>query len=799
MSTTLGEALITGIDIRESFRGFSEGFGSRPERAPMTAETIIYGHNGSGKSTLSAFLEALGTTGSPTKCQIRTLDTTFDLKRGDKLPGVDIIVFNNSYIDRNLVTFLEGTGTSTLTFALGEASIHNQERRSIIESHLARNEAWASSVRSSIQDTNSESTDLLTSVKSEVIKYLSDFDPAEYNTTRFTVQKARQLLESTHGSVLTDEALEKASKTLNDKASIVLNIPPLILTPLEDLLKPLNDLLGFLPEDSTTFDTANNAKLADWLRAGVNLHTDGKDCLFCGNSLTSDRLLRITEALSDKNETVRTQIELLAAAIRNQQGALRFWMDDLPPVTSLASEVQQDYNQALESLRASVALESRFYENVAQHLDAKSTNMSATINWSYAPLPKPVSTTEIVGILDRHNTAVLSTDARKISAISEIKGHIEASFRDRIESSKRRSERLNILSGRLSAAIRDDKFRLDQINAEEGDTSAFAAHISTDLRSIFGKGALSVVESPNGDGYMALRDGEAATHLSEGERKIIALCYFLRSLHSRSIIPEHTTVVIDDPVTSLDRENMFATASWIAQESRRVNQLILLTHNYEFFHLQRRMLERFDSTDSGISALELVNDRDGFDEAATGPKLLPNVLLTSSKSSEYHLLFSTVCEAVLNQASSPHLTIVGNSARRLIEGFLAFKAPQVVSFGDRLSVASPSEIPPETIMRLKHFLHHHSHRSAPDPTEIGVFPTRTLRSDLKLALIYIRMADPEHFSRMCTSVGVDEKPLFSGKEIAIFQRQIKDKRTGLPLNTFGLAEDSAEQSAPSKR
>jgi wobble nucleotide-excising tRNase len=69
--------------------------------------------------------------------------------------------------------------------------------------------------------------------------------------------------------------------------------------------------------------------------------------------------------------------------------------------------------------------------------------------------------------------------------------------------------------------------------------------------------------------------------MSSGDRNTLALAFFFASLERESNL-DHVTVVIDDPMTSLDEHRSLATIQEIRRLSAIVGQLVILSHSKPF-------------------------------------------------------------------------------------------------------------------------------------------------------------------------------------------------------------------------
>lgn len=70
--------------------------------------------------------------------------------------------------------------------------------------------------------------------------------------------------------------------------------------------------------------------------------------------------------------------------------------------------------------------------------------------------------------------------------------------------------------------------------------------------------------------------------LSEGEKTALAFSYFLSKVTIETKNPSQTIIIIDDPISSLDDNRIYNTASLIANTFQDYKQLFILSHNFFF-------------------------------------------------------------------------------------------------------------------------------------------------------------------------------------------------------------------------
>lgn len=107
--------------------------------------------------------------------------------------------------------------------------------------------------------------------------------------------------------------------------------------------------------------------------------------------------------------------------------------------------------------------------------------------------------------------------------------------------------------------------------------------------------------------------------LSTSDRSTLALAFFLSSLDASENLSK-TTVVIDDPVSSFDDNRSLATVQALQKLSKRVKQMILLSHKTSFLNKMWRELDHEECL-----TLSIVRTGTGFDIRTWAIDQGPNV------------------------------------------------------------------------------------------------------------------------------------------------------------------------------
>lgn len=149
-----------------------------------------------------------------------------------------------------------------------------------------------------------------------------------------------------------------------------------------------------------------------------------------------------------------------------------------------------------------------------------------------------------------------STEAKREAARQKLNLHRAAIF-------PRYQNAINGYLRKLNAGFRVTQVK--SINQRTGTTSSYAIEIRGSEVPISGLPGTPTFSNT----------------LSAGDRNALALAFFFASLDERTDL-DKTTVVFDDPITSLDDHRSLATVHEVVGLADRVEQLIILSHSKNF-------------------------------------------------------------------------------------------------------------------------------------------------------------------------------------------------------------------------
>lgn len=495
-----------------------------------------------------------------------------------------------------------------------------------------------------------------------------------------------------------------------------------------------------------------NQSLESWLRTGLALHQGIRECEFCGSAISDARLSMLKGHFSLEYEAL---VRDLAAAI-SECTALNF-------AASLPDE--RDFMPDLKS--QFIALKKRLgnWETWAADLRAKMTDalsqkqlqIESSLPWqvdlSRAPEGESLIL-EINELVTQHNQTVAVLGQTRSNARTALEQHHAALFfRDSELSAKEYScakarekeAKARTLAGRISAHVAAIELQVRQ-------QSIGAANLNDMLCFLLAESGIGVVAV--GDGLFEFRrDGAAAENLSDGERTAIAFAYFLTSLEANGANPADLIVFIDDPISSLDSNHIYAIYSLISESLSACRQVFVSTHNSELFNLMKDKWfdprKRYANTASA-HAYYTCRSIDGNGKWSASIDDLPTLL--RKHKSEYHFVFEQLHRFATAHAPSLHEAYTApNLLRKYLEAYLGFRKPSVSKWSDKLDLLFDTPLERREIQKFADDASHlHGfNRLLQQPNFIT-----TSKDCVNKVIAAMKAKDFNHYESLCEVIGV---------------------------------------------
>ena len=699
---------------------------------------VIYGRNYSGKTTLSRMVRAFETGRLSDKygsCSF-TIETETDIlsEQNYKDKPILVRVFNDDFVRENLGFVIDQSGTIAPFAVLGEDNERIEGKiRSIVDelgSDIDGKRTGLYAEKEAAQkkfldikgnfDTTVSSLD-----KQKNIKATDRKIGIKYNSERFGNQNYNiRNLDSDIATVLSDTYSPLDSVQIKQYETYLtekeIGIPTEI-EPFEPIIRDIALSVAELCKRSINNsnkiqELVNDIALQEWVKQGIN-YNNGRDyCAFCGQPLTDVRWQELFSHFDEESEKLNKELLAVKETIKSEK--LRVENGFSPNCEDFYSDYKEEINSLIDRYQE----ESRKY---VSKLNALSEQVECRISSIYKPVEYDVSIPE-------YSFSQIFGDYSNIRMQSIAHATGITSRKAEAQKQLRLAEVYNfvISIGYLQIASQIDKLKLEKIEAQEdlskakeiierkqseilslrrqqNDEEKGAVKVNEYLHTFFGHRYLSLVAKIEGQDdqkqiYFEIeRNGKKAFHLSEGEKSLIAFCYFVAKLNDVETMGKHPIIWIDDPISSLDSNHIYFVYSLIAQEILAKDcyeQLFITTHNLQFLKYLRVLSINNHSKGKGVHRSNFLIDRIGDTSVL---KVMPHYLKLHG--TEFNHWFDCIFQcANQNEITDENIYLFesfGNNARKFLETYLYYRYPDKKDFNTHLKRFFGDSDIPQIIVR----------------------------------------------------------------------------------------------------
>lgn len=672
-------------------------------RYKLPSKTLIYADNGRGKSTLTSIL---GSCASGEDSQVRdrkTIDSklpqavTLIFSNGNKIAfqngtwttrTPEIRVYDGNFIERNVYSGIAITSDhkrNLLDFALGQAAVSARQDEKTATAEWKEASGNVSDLSAKIASHVGRGADI-----SELLAA-----PA--------IEDVDSLIEAAHKRI---QEIDRSDSIRQLPIPREHNVPTLDIDRLQDILNTTIENVDssadeIVNQHLSMLDTPIDAK---WIADGFSMPTHDV-CPYCGQPTADIELVRMyasyfnTEYSEFQKHLDAIEFEVSRMTSPDQIAKLAKLRDVVNSQLSTWGEYVD--TQQIDS--SSDATSKLILENI-------NDLVSGLIAKKRAAPGQPQMTqdqNDEVRLLWRQFVSVIESENALIRSanitIREFLSSLDAASKqvilrnlDGLELSKLRHsatisklvDSLNIAKDNLARAEHAKKDARDQLSKVMNSTlSQYGADVNVHLEKLGAKFSIKALKTnfraktPGTDYQIELRGqpvpiaGGApsfATALSDGDKRTMAFAFFAASALADDNL-EKEVVVIDDPMSSLDRSRRSYTIDLICRMASRAEQTIILAHDPSFL---RALKKRWESGDKSLQvrSLEICSAAQGYSDFQESD-------LDELCETEYLRNFRMVSELVDNGSTTISTFVVAEALRPLLEGYLHRKFPNSVSEG----------------------------------------------------------------------------------------------------------------------
>lgn len=717
--------------------------------ANFTKYNLIYGWNYSGKTTLSRLFQVLAVPTELTQWQGCQFEV--ELQGGGKLTHANLAnpqrikVFNRDFIQSNF----QQENKAPTVFIVGGNTIHLRNRITRLNEHVDKTRTIGDRLNERHQQLKRELDSLSTTHASSVATLTGD---KTYNRTKLTAEIAR-IKATPYTFILADEALQ-AKVSLLRSTQEWKGISPVahITTNLETLRQDLSTVLNKTASNEAITKLKENRDLESWIRTGLSHHANATQCEFCGSTIPADRLTALqrhfSKAYEDLSSEATTQVNTLGTTKFNI--ALPDERDFMPDLKGqfITLKVKVDAwidwangvvgELATLAQQKQLALETQLSCSVDTGRAAEFTQIVADINT----------------LITEHNKKRSQLDREKMAAKEAIEKHNAATFFETnnisdkeaaIQTAETKADKAKILLANI-----EEKKNAIEIQIQQ--QSIAAQKINETIQLLLPDNSISVAEISGGF-FEFRRDGVQAKNLSEGEKTAITFAYFLATLENNGASLSQTIVFIDDPISSLDSNHIYAIYALITKRLDSCLQIFVSTHNSELYTLLKDKWFNFRQEFANHANASSYYARRFVDNNQLWHSTLEDtpVLLRKYKS-EYQFVFEQLHKFSSSQGPSLHEAYTApNLLRKFLEAYLGFKKPCTPQWSSKLDLLFDTDIEQTEIQKFSDDASHLQglNRALQQPDFIS-----NAQNTVKKVIQALKAKDNPHYISMCTVIGV---------------------------------------------
>lgn len=736
--------------------GSFKDFNADENLAEFQKYNLIWGLNGTGKTTLSNLFVCLNNGKIDNNFFDKdSLKEDFDILLSndqhikefkENLYCNKIKIFNRDFVYNNLTLDNNNAQSNALTYTIGETAKEIKDKLNELNNELAGYYTEVQGKNKLIlqhkYDTGLEDLEKVYKNAAELVRLdLNIKNAPEYNIRQFKQDYARY--SENESTITEDEKNEYAKQYIQPVKSTIDSINFEIIT--NDTLRQIEDII------TKEYKRADiKEELAQWLEKGLEFKAENTTfCPFCNKSIENweqrfneikniikkdDSFLSFEKSLQVLYSLVKDSFNV----IKNTSFTLR--VDDF--CNNIPQSVLDDYKTAFENYK-------NFMENLVKILNQKKQTpdkifslTNKTVIEHYIKIRNTLNS-----LINIHNTNTANIQDVKNNAKSIVVGYYVQENKNEITDKKSKLEILNAEIEKAQKEIDVIRLEINKLNAELTNQKAPMAEIERYIYIVFGYKKFTLTYDDETKSYLICREnGDIAKNLSEGEKTVIAFAYFLATLKTIHFNMKDAIIVIDDPVSSLDQQYLFNLINLLTTRFNKPSdfeQLFILTHNFYFYKKFRAFLrnkgkigeiyELFSLTKSNTSIIENADD------------------YLKTYTSEYtHTIKYLKQVAAMEEGKIKEIPL-GNSIRKILEIFLAFRCPRKNTIFTRYEVVT-KKIPDDEKCKFKYLqdiANASSHTEECEDLEtLEEFKLFVTKNEIEQLFNFIKLIDEPHYNEI---------------------------------------------------
>jgi len=564
--------LISEVDLSDYANRFDNN-----KLTDLKRKNYIYGKNGTGKSTIARAI----------KKQYNTSHHVFLFSGFEELVGED---------------------TQLDAISLGKENAENQAKINQLNSEI----------ESLTKQATSPDSPIVIEFNRNSVRYNEQQNEIEsfYTTSARTIGNLREpvLVHSRQynkrnfkndipdASKLDQEAIQQLVKKASAKQINVKNpltFPVLNSRGFENATQSI--LATPLSPSTTIKELADDPQKKEFAQTGMHIHEKGDRCAFCGNIISPDRWKELDSFFSKSVSDFETRIDNALTQVKGQLNLI----NSTPSLSTndFFDHLQDRVSELNDKIADCKNDNIIFLNSLTQELISKKNHEFTVLKLEDIPLPTDFSKIQELynqlyednksfhtNLDDERERALKKLRLDKVSRLMS-KFNYE-SHNNKLEVFKETLHHSQEGIQKLESTLSAKKAELANLIADSKSEHLAVEKMNQCLDDL-GNQSFNLTYVPNKSGQKGLytvsdKDGNTRgiSHLSTGEKNLVAFLYFMNSLNSVDVDTMKDSVVIfDDPINSNDDSIQYLIIALIKALHKQENcpQLFVFTHNNNFY------------------------------------------------------------------------------------------------------------------------------------------------------------------------------------------------------------------------
>ncbi len=705
---------------------------------------LIYGWNYAGKTTLSRLFQSLDTKSLSSEHAKASFKITRKdepaLESHDLSTAPKVCVFNRDFVNANFVQEAKAPA-----FVIGQPNAALKNRLTDLQKRLERVGRVAGQLSPKSEVITNRLLNAGTRRAADIGEILGDrlFKRPDLDRRIMEVRNNPDTYTLSAETIEGKLSTLRAGEDFKELAPIGNSLPDLAT-----LIRQVNEMLGQTATNRAIARLKENPRIEEWVRHGLAFHQDGIRCEFCQSPLEKSRLEELGGHFSVEYESLvrdlKAKIDELAKVSFNVT---------LHDSMRLLQEFRSAYTGKCEMFAGWAEWATKIRDSVAQGIHEKLLSIETPQNWSDdidGLQEGPDLVAEINAVVQQHNKTVRGLEQAQAEAKTALEKHFASvHFTDtNVPSAEAELRRLADEVGRCGTVSRAIAAQIAAVEAKIKGSSIAIETLNKLLRYLLTTSNIEVASLGQAE-FVFRRGGVVANNLSDGEKTAVTFAYFLTRLESQGSALADTIVFVDDPISSLDANHIYAVFALVTTRLEGCRQLFVSTHNSEFFNLLKGRWTDDRSGRRKISSFYYVSRHcpdGGVPEAHL--TALPKLLMRFK--SEYEFVFAQLVTFKDMAAPSEHEVYTApNLLRKFLEAYLGFRKPHISAWHDKLDLLIDS---PEKIREIHKFADDASHLQSKDRTLGHSSFVASSQGYVKDVLDGLQVKDPEHHASLITII-----------------------------------------------